>query len=129
LYTHSIFNPHQNNNKTNKKWDDWRPLAPRGSLDSPVVNPGLDGHGQKQHSGRLWLLNYDPLVVSGPKYAKKISPPPLHHHHQPEPLIQGRMDPCSCLLTLPPECHSRNGLLHNLVVRSVYWSYCCLSII
>ncbi len=28
-----------------------------------------------------------------PKCAKKISPTPLHHH-QPEPLRQGRMDPC-----------------------------------
>ncbi len=26
--------------------------------------------------------------------AKKISPTPLHHHQQPEPLRQGRMDPC-----------------------------------
>ncbi len=27
----------------------------------------------------------------GPKCAKKISPTPLHHQHQPEPLRQGRM--------------------------------------
>ncbi len=33
------------------------------------------------------------LVLRGPKCAKKISPTPLHHH-QPEPLRQGRMDPC-----------------------------------
>ncbi len=33
-------------------------------------------------------------VISGPKCAKKISPTPLHHHHQPEPSRQGRMDPC-----------------------------------
>ncbi len=32
----------------------------------------------------------------GSKFAKKISPPPLHHLHQqqPEPLRQCRMDPC-----------------------------------
>ncbi len=30
----------------------------------------------------------------GTKCAKKISPTPLHHHQQPEPLRQGRMDPC-----------------------------------
>ncbi len=30
----------------------------------------------------------------GTKCAKKISPTPLHHHHQPEPLRQGRTDPC-----------------------------------
>ncbi len=34
------------------------------------------------------------LVLRGPKCAKKISPTPLHHHQQPEPLRQGRMDPC-----------------------------------
>ncbi len=34
------------------------------------------------------------MVLRGPKCAKKISPTPLHHHHQPEPLRQGRMDPC-----------------------------------
>ncbi len=28
------------------------------------------------------------------KCAKKISPTPLHHHQQLEPLRQGRMDPC-----------------------------------
>ncbi len=30
----------------------------------------------------------------GTKRATKISPPPLHHHQHPEPLRQGRMDPC-----------------------------------
>ncbi len=30
----------------------------------------------------------------GTKCAKKISPTPLHHHHESEPLRQGRMDPC-----------------------------------
>ncbi len=34
------------------------------------------------------------LVLRGPRCAEKISPTPLHHHHQPEPLRQGRMDPC-----------------------------------
>ncbi len=32
--------------------------------------------------------------TKGPKCAKKISPTPLNHPHQPEPLRQGRMDPC-----------------------------------
>ncbi len=53
-----------------------------------------DGHGQQQYSGRLWCLNDAQLVLRGPKCAKKISPRPLHHHHQPEPLRQGRLDPC-----------------------------------
>ncbi len=53
-----------------------------------------DGHGQQQYSGRPWRLNDAQLVLRGPKCAKKISPTPLHHHHQPEPLRQGRMDPC-----------------------------------
>ncbi len=30
----------------------------------------------------------------GMKCAKKNSPRPLHHHHQPDPLRQGRIDPC-----------------------------------
>ncbi len=48
----------------------------------------------KQHSGRLWRLNDAQLVLRGLKCAKKVSPTPLHHHHQSEPLRQGRMDPC-----------------------------------
>ncbi len=40
---------------------------------------------------RLWCLNDAQLVLRAPKFAKKISPRPLHHH-QPEPLRQGRMD-------------------------------------
>ncbi len=39
-------------------------------------------------------LNDAYLVLWGPKCAQKISPTPLHHHQQPEPLIQSRMDPC-----------------------------------
>ncbi len=34
------------------------------------------------------------LCSIGTKCAKKIPPTPLHHHHQPEPLRQGRIDPC-----------------------------------
>uniref|UniRef100_A0A672G8M4 RNA helicase n=1 Tax=Salarias fasciatus TaxID=181472 RepID=A0A672G8M4_SALFA len=33
-------------------------------------------------------------IERGPKSAREIPHTPLHHHHQPEPLIQGRMDPC-----------------------------------
>ncbi len=33
------------------------------------------------------------IGTKGPNVQKKISPTPLHHH-QPEPLRQGRMDPC-----------------------------------
>ncbi len=54
----------------------------------------MDGHGQQQYSGRLWCLNDVQLVLKGQKCAKKISPTPLHHHHQPEPLRQDRMEPC-----------------------------------
>ncbi len=42
----------------------------------------------------LRRLNDAQLVLRSPKYANKISPTPLHHHHQPEPLRQGRMNPC-----------------------------------
>ncbi len=38
-------------------------------------------------------LNDAQLVLRGPKSAKKISPTPLHHLHESEPLRQGRMDP------------------------------------
>ncbi len=41
-----------------------------------------------------WLNVVNVNVIRGPKFAKKISPTPVHHHHQPEPLRQGRMDPC-----------------------------------
>ncbi len=34
------------------------------------------------------------IGTKGPKVCPKISPTPLHHHHQPEPLRRGRMDPC-----------------------------------
>ncbi len=43
---------------------------------------------------RLWHIKDSQLVLRGPKCAKNISPRPLHPHHQPEPLRQGRMDPC-----------------------------------
>ncbi len=53
------------------------------------------------HSEKAIWLNFSnikkrdaQLVLRGPKCAKQISPTPLHHHHQPEPLRQGRMDPC-----------------------------------
>ncbi len=52
------------------------------------------GHVEQQYSDRLWHVNDAQLVLSGSKSAKKISPTPLYHHHQPELLIQGRMDPC-----------------------------------
>lgn len=31
----------------------------------------------------------------------KVSPTLLHHHHQPEPLIQGRINPCFFVLFMP----------------------------
>ncbi len=34
------------------------------------------------------------VVIKGWTWSATISPAPLHHHHQPEPLRQGRMDPC-----------------------------------
>ncbi len=60
------------------------------------------------------------IGTKGPKCAKKISPTPLHHH-QPEPLRQGRMNPCFLvflrqILPLPSECRSRN--------RVQFWWFC-----
>ncbi len=68
------------------------------SEDKYTVVKKRDGHGQQLYSGRLWCLNDAQLVIRGPKCAKKISHTPLHHHHQPEPLRQGRMDPCFHIL-------------------------------
>ncbi len=50
------------------------------------IHKGMD-MVSKQYSGRLWRLNDASIGTKGP-------PTPLHHHHQPEPLRQGRMDPC-----------------------------------
>ncbi len=66
--------------------------------------------GQQQYSGRLWCLNDAQLVLRGQENIPTIT---QHHHHQPEPLRQGRMDPCFHVLyansDLPTsECRSRN---------------------
>ena len=68
-----------------------------------------NGHGQKLYLGRLEFK----LCSIGTKYAKKISPTPWHHHHQPEPLRQGRIDPCFHVVydkfwSYAAECRSRN---------------------
>ncbi len=82
-------------------------------LNGPYGHKGIDM--VSNYSGRLWRLNKAQLVLRGPKCAKKISPTPLHHHQQPEPLRQGRMDPSFMfftlrqILTLPSECRSRNS--------------------
>ncbi len=38
------------------------------------------------------------IGTKGPKVYQENIPTPLHHHHQPEPLRQGRMDPCFYVL-------------------------------
>ncbi len=72
-------------------------------------------------------------------YAKKISPTPLHHHHRPEPLRQGRMDPCFHLrqiLTLhlnaaEIKTHQTRQRFYNLLLSSfgesvwIVSSVCC----
>jgi len=49
----------------------------------------------QQYSGRL-VFKQNLIGTRGTKYAKKTSPRwPLHHQgQQPEPVIQGMMDPC-----------------------------------
>uniref|UniRef100_A0A3B3QT90 Inter-alpha-trypsin inhibitor heavy chain family member 6 n=1 Tax=Paramormyrops kingsleyae TaxID=1676925 RepID=A0A3B3QT90_9TELE len=47
-----------------------------------VVKPDAN-EGPKQCSGRPWHLNGAQLALRGLKCAKKTSPTPLHHHHQP----------------------------------------------
>ncbi len=89
--------------------------------------------GQQQYSGRLWSLNNAQLVLRGPKCVKKISPTPLHLHHQPEPLRQGRMDPCfhvlyakfwPCHLNVAAEIetHHRRQRFSNLVLSNFWWA-------
>ncbi len=104
-------------------------------------------------------LNDAQLALRGPECVNKISPTPLHHHHQPEPLRQGRMDPwfrvlyakfwpyhlnvASEIKTHQTRQSFSKLLLSNfgepvwkppfpyltLVVTSGYLSYCCRSII
>ncbi len=57
------------------------------------ILPSSSIHPSK-YSGRLWRWNDAQLVLRGQKCPKKLSPTPSHNHHQPEPLRQGRMDPC-----------------------------------
>ncbi len=52
------------------------------------------------------------IGTKGPKCAKKKSPTPLHHH-QPEPLRQGRMDPCFHVL------HAKFWLYHLNVAAEI----------
>lgn len=41
----------------------------------------------------VFLTCLNNVPIKGLKSAKKMSLSSLHHHHQPEPLIQGRMHP------------------------------------
>uniref|UniRef100_A0A3B3BAQ3 Cadherin domain-containing protein n=1 Tax=Oryzias melastigma TaxID=30732 RepID=A0A3B3BAQ3_ORYME len=50
------------------------------------------GHEVNKYSGGLWHCNQS--VFRDPKYAKKIPPTLLLTLHQPEPMKQGRTDPC-----------------------------------
>ncbi len=82
-------------NQSEMIWALWHVHYPAGSSIRRWVHCSQrEGHGQQQYSGRLWRLNNAQLILTGPKCVKKISPTPLHLHHQPEPLRQGRMDPC-----------------------------------
>lgn len=51
-----------------------------------------DGHGQQKHPDRLQVLNEAKQVLSCPKCAYYISP--HTNRHQPEPVIQSKMDSC-----------------------------------
>lgn len=63
-----------------------------------------EGRGDWQHSGRWWCLYDAQLMLC----TIKVSAIPSHHH-QPEPLIQGRMDPHGLHVTLPSDYCTRNG--------------------
>ncbi len=83
----------------------------------------------------MWCLNYAKLVLRGSKCAKKISPTPLHHHQQPEPLRQGRMDPCFHVLYVKfwpyhlnfaaeIETHQTRQHFYNLLLSNIFWWAC-----
>ncbi len=89
----------------------------------------------------LRFINYDQLVLKGPKCAKNISTTPLHHQ-QPEPLRQGRMDPCFRVLyakfwpyhlnvAAEIETHQTRQCFYNLLLSSfvdpvwIVSSVCC----
>ncbi len=77
-------------NQSEMIWAFWRALSCwKSSEDGYTVV--IKGWTWSETILRLWRLNDAQLVLKGPKCAKKISPTPLHHHHQPEPLRQGRM--------------------------------------
>ncbi len=87
-------------------------------------------------------VNDAQLVLRGPKCAKKTSPTPLHDQHQPEPLRQGRIDPCFHVLyakfwpyylnvaaeikTHQTRQRFSNLLLSNFVLRLVSGFMCCV---
>ena len=52
-----------------------------------------DAHGLQQYSSSLWHSSNDWLVLTGPKCAKKISPTPFPHRHQPGLLKWGTLGP------------------------------------
>ncbi len=86
-------------------------------------------------NNRLWHLNNAQLVLRGPKCAKKISPTPLHHQYQPEPLRRGRMDPCFHVryakfwpyhlnVTAEIETHQTRQRFSNLLLSRLWWVLC-----
>ncbi|XP_073804821.1 uncharacterized protein si:dkey-172k15.5 isoform X2 [Danio rerio] len=82
-------------------------LSPAPGCDSPAASPLLSaGMDMGSSNTQVGCGVDDQLVLMDPK---KISPTPLHHHHQPEPLIQGRMIHAFMLLSRASECVSRNG--------------------
>lgn len=53
---------------------------------------------QKMDTLNKGMIICNTQVGCGIQIAKKISPTPLYHHHQPEHLIQGMMHTCIYLL-------------------------------
>lgn len=65
--------------------------------------------------------------LRGPKWSKKI-PPTLWHHQQPQPLIQGRMNPCFHVVYAKFWPCSWNQDFSDQVIVQFCWMNCSLTL-
>ncbi len=79
--------------ETSLRWFELSDMVhyPAGSSHQKMVHCSHKRMDMVSNNTQLWCFNNAKLVQSVPR---KISSTPLQHQHQPEPLRQGRMDPC-----------------------------------